>query len=108
MTKPLPVDGGVRRARPSDAPAVGLVQAEVFRDAYADVLPAEVIAHAHVRAAESFAEGLVELADELVERLFARNGLGWDDIDLTLSQTDAISAFAAADAAKEPTAWVGS
>ena len=44
MTKPLPVDGGVRRARPSDAPAVGLVQAEVFRDAYADVLPAEVVA----------------------------------------------------------------
>lgn len=37
-------DASVRAARPNDAPAVGMVQAVVFRDAYADVLPAEVIA----------------------------------------------------------------
>lgn len=30
-----------------------------------DRIPAEVVAHAHVRAAESFAEGLVTVADEL-------------------------------------------
>lgn len=36
-------DASVRTARESDAPAVGLVQATVFRDAYAGVLPAEVV-----------------------------------------------------------------
>ena len=37
-------DASVRRARPTDAPAIGLVQATVFRDAYAGRLPAEVLA----------------------------------------------------------------
>ncbi|GAB3448126.1 hypothetical protein GCM10027517_32800 [Phycicoccus ginsengisoli] len=36
-------DASVRTARESDAPAVGLVQATVFREAYAGVLPAEVV-----------------------------------------------------------------
>lgn len=36
-------DASARIARPSDAPAVGLVQAAVWRDAYADVLPPEVV-----------------------------------------------------------------
>jgi GNAT superfamily N-acetyltransferase len=37
-------DASVRVARPSDAPAVGLVQAAVWREAYAGVLPADVVA----------------------------------------------------------------
>jgi ribosomal protein S18 acetylase RimI-like enzyme len=37
-------DASVRVARPSDAPAVGLVQAVVFREAYAAVLAPEVVA----------------------------------------------------------------
>lgn len=37
-------DASVRSARPSDAPAVGLVQAAVWRDAYAGVLPGEAVA----------------------------------------------------------------
>lgn len=37
-------DASVRRARVTDAPAVGLVQSEVWRDAYAGVLPEEVVA----------------------------------------------------------------
>lgn len=37
-------DASVRTARVNDAPAVGLVQAEVFRAAYADVLPQETLA----------------------------------------------------------------
>ena len=42
---PGPVaDASVRRARPNDAPAVGLVQATVFREAYAGRLPDEVVA----------------------------------------------------------------
>lgn len=36
-------DASVRTGRVSDAPAVGLVQATVWRDAFADVLPAEVL-----------------------------------------------------------------
>lgn len=36
-------DASARIARPSDAPAVGLVQAAVWRDAYADVLPHDVV-----------------------------------------------------------------
>jgi ribosomal protein S18 acetylase RimI-like enzyme len=41
---PGPVaDASVRRARPNDAPAVGLVQATVFREAYAGRLPDEVV-----------------------------------------------------------------
>jgi ribosomal protein S18 acetylase RimI-like enzyme len=41
---PDPVaDTSVRIARPSDAPAVGLVQAAVWRAAYAHVLPQEVV-----------------------------------------------------------------
>ena len=36
-------DASARIARPSDAPAVGLVQAAVWRDAYAGVLPPEVV-----------------------------------------------------------------
>ena len=40
----LPVaDASVRIARPSDVPAVGLVQATVWRAAYADVLSPEVL-----------------------------------------------------------------
>jgi len=41
--RPL-ADASVRLARESDAPAVGLVQAAVWREAYAAVLPAEVVA----------------------------------------------------------------
>jgi ribosomal protein S18 acetylase RimI-like enzyme len=42
---PGPVaDASVRRARPNDAPAVGLVQATVFREAYAGRVPDEVVA----------------------------------------------------------------
>jgi GNAT superfamily N-acetyltransferase len=37
-------DASVRLARESDAPAVGQVQAAVWREAYAAVLPAEVLA----------------------------------------------------------------
>lgn len=37
-------DASVRVARETDAPAVGLVQAAVFKDAYAGVLPDEVVA----------------------------------------------------------------
>ena len=37
-------DASVRRARPNDAPAVGMVQATVFREAYAGRLPDEVVA----------------------------------------------------------------
>ena len=36
-------DASVRMARQSDAPAVGLVQATVWREVYAAVLPAEVL-----------------------------------------------------------------
>jgi GNAT superfamily N-acetyltransferase len=36
-------DASARIARPSDAPAVGLVQAAVWRAAYADVLPHDVV-----------------------------------------------------------------
>jgi GNAT superfamily N-acetyltransferase len=42
-TGPL-ADASVRLARESDAPAVGLVQATVWREAYAAVLPADVVA----------------------------------------------------------------
>ena len=37
-------DASVRRARPNDAPAIGLVQALVFREAYARRVPDEVVA----------------------------------------------------------------
>ncbi len=37
-------DASARIAHPSDAPAVGLVQAAVWRAAYADVLPQDVVA----------------------------------------------------------------
>lgn len=36
-------DASVRRARPADAPAVGLVQAAVWTEAYAARIPAEVV-----------------------------------------------------------------
>lgn len=36
-------DASVRTGRVSDAPAVGLVQATVWRDAFADTMPAEVL-----------------------------------------------------------------
>ena len=37
-------DASVRRARPNDAPAIGLVQALVFRQAYAGRVPDDVVA----------------------------------------------------------------
>ncbi|HYP73698.1 MAG TPA: universal stress protein [Microbacterium sp.] len=40
-------------------------QAQKWIAAAIDRLPAEIVAHAHVRASESFAEGLVGLADQL-------------------------------------------
>lgn len=43
-------DASVRVARESDAAAVGMVQAAVWRDAYADVVPAEVVAAFEPRA----------------------------------------------------------
>ncbi len=36
-------DASVRTSRPNDAPAIGMVQATVFRTAYADVVPASVL-----------------------------------------------------------------
>ena len=52
---PGPVaDASVRRARPNDAPAVGLVQATVFREVYAGRVPDEVLA---VFEPERFARG---------------------------------------------------
>jgi len=36
-------DASARIARPSDAPAVGLVQAEIWREAYRHILPSEVV-----------------------------------------------------------------
>lgn len=43
--RPGPVaDASVRRARPNDAPAVGVLQSIVFRDAYAGRIPDEVLA----------------------------------------------------------------
>lgn len=43
-TGPGPLaDASVRRARPNDAPAVGLVQAIAFREAYAGRVPDEVV-----------------------------------------------------------------
>ncbi len=43
-------DASVRVARASDAPAVGLVQALVYREAYAGSLPEEVVAQFEPRA----------------------------------------------------------
>ncbi len=43
-------DASVRVARVSDAPAVGLVQAVVYREAYAGTLPDEVVAQFEPRA----------------------------------------------------------
>lgn len=44
-TEPAPLaDASVRRARPNDVPAIGLVQATVFREAYAGRLPDDVVA----------------------------------------------------------------
>lgn len=40
-------------------------QAQAWIAAAIDKTPAEVVAHAHVRSAESFAEGLISLADDL-------------------------------------------
>lgn len=37
-------DASVRRARPNDAPAIGMVQAMVFREAYAGRVPDDVVA----------------------------------------------------------------
>ncbi|HET6968890.1 MAG TPA: GNAT family N-acetyltransferase [Ornithinibacter sp.] len=37
-------DASVRRARPNDAPAIGMVQALVFREAYAGRVPDDVVA----------------------------------------------------------------
>lgn len=47
-------DASVRRARPNDAPAVGTVQATVFREAYAGRLPDDVLA---LFVPEAFAKG---------------------------------------------------
>lgn len=52
-------DASVRRARPSDAPAVGVIQAETFAQTYAARLPSEVIAAFEPRAfAKVWREGL--------------------------------------------------
>jgi GNAT superfamily N-acetyltransferase len=40
---PVTADASVRLARPTDAPAVGLVQAVVWREAYAAAVPPEVL-----------------------------------------------------------------
>ncbi len=40
---PIVADASVRLARPSDAPAVGFVQAVLWREAYASLLPREVL-----------------------------------------------------------------
>lgn len=52
-------DASVRRARPSDAPAVGVIQAETFAQTYAARLPSEVIAAFEPQAfAKVWREGL--------------------------------------------------
>jgi ribosomal protein S18 acetylase RimI-like enzyme len=52
-------DAGVRRARPNDAPAVGLVQALVFREAYAGRVPDDIVARFEPEAfARSWRESL--------------------------------------------------
>lgn len=52
-------DASVRQARPNDAPAVGLVQATVFREAYAGRVPDEVLAVFEPdRFARAWREGL--------------------------------------------------
>ena len=52
-------DASVRRARPNDAPAIGLVQALVFRQAYAGRVPDDVVALFEPDAfARSWREGL--------------------------------------------------
>jgi ribosomal protein S18 acetylase RimI-like enzyme len=38
-------DASVRRARPNDVPAIGLVQATVFREVYTGRVPDEVVSH---------------------------------------------------------------
>ncbi len=44
-TEPSPLaDAGVRRARPNDVPAIGMVQATVFREAYAGRVPDDIVA----------------------------------------------------------------
>ncbi len=40
-------------------------QARTWIAAAIDLLPSDVVAHAHIRSADSFAEGLIEIADEL-------------------------------------------
>jgi ribosomal protein S18 acetylase RimI-like enzyme len=64
-------DASVRRARPSDAPAVGLVQAAVWRDAYAAVLPAEVVAAFEPQSFASAWRRSLEAPPEGVYRLLA-------------------------------------
>lgn len=40
---PVPANASVRAARPTDAPAVGIAQSVVWRETYADLLPAEAL-----------------------------------------------------------------
>lgn len=64
-------DASVRAARPSDAPAVGQVQAQVFIDTYADRLPPEVSAAFDPNAfAKGWREALSAPPADGIHRLF--------------------------------------
>ncbi len=68
-------DASVRRARPNDAPAVGVVQAAVFRAAYAAVLPPEVVDQFQPEAfARGWREALASPAEGINRLLVACAG----------------------------------
>lgn len=68
-------DASVRRARANDAPAVGLVQATVFREAYAGQVPDDVVARFEPEAfARSWRESLAAPPDGIHRLLVACAG----------------------------------
>ncbi|MBM6404987.1 GNAT family N-acetyltransferase [Phycicoccus sp. CSK15P-2] len=73
---PGPVaDASVRAARPNDAPAVGLVQATVFRDTYAGRVPDEVLAAFEPEPfARAWRDGLTNPPEGAYRLLVARAG----------------------------------
>jgi GNAT superfamily N-acetyltransferase len=64
-------DASVRVARPSDAPAVGLVQAAVWRAAYAEVVPPDVLAAFEPQSFAAVWRRSLEAPPEGVYRLLA-------------------------------------
>jgi GNAT superfamily N-acetyltransferase len=68
-------DASVRRARPNDAPAVGLVQATVFRETYAGRVPDDVVARFEPDAfARAWRESLASPPDGIHRLLVACAG----------------------------------